>query len=181
MSWTALVCSFLAWSGGRRVLCDGVVRLICAGWLPQDELFGWRGAAGLARSGVTVVCRLSIVAPRVSSTLPSLPGRAGNGTRLFIGPWLLLLDRVGEAPAPAVQFRGDGDVGDRPAFMPGFEQVPLVVESVVALVSADPGRFVGYVPAGAHAPAGIAIAVVSSQSNRFLRSSLSSAASSPAS
>jgi hypothetical protein len=26
--------------------------LICAGWLPQDEEFGWRVAAGLAMSGV---------------------------------------------------------------------------------------------------------------------------------
>ena len=23
------------------------VRLICAGWLPQDELFGWNATAGL--------------------------------------------------------------------------------------------------------------------------------------
>jgi len=28
--------------GGQRVNGDGAVRLICAGWLPQDEVFGWR-------------------------------------------------------------------------------------------------------------------------------------------
>jgi hypothetical protein len=26
---------------------DGAVRLICAGWLPQDGLFGWSASAGL--------------------------------------------------------------------------------------------------------------------------------------
>ena len=66
--------------------------LICAGWLPQDEVFGWRGAAGLAMSGVTggpVVHRS--IAGLLHAAEPS--GRAGNGTRLFIRPWLFLLDR----------------------------------------------------------------------------------------
>ena len=40
---------------GWRVVTDGAVRLICAGWLPQDEVFGWRGAAGLAMSSCGVV------------------------------------------------------------------------------------------------------------------------------
>lgn len=31
----ALVC-------GQRVVGDCAVILICAGWLPQDEVFGWR-------------------------------------------------------------------------------------------------------------------------------------------
>ena len=75
--------------------------LICAGWLPQDEVFGWRGAAGLGMSGVAGDCRLSIVESRVSSTLPGRPERAGNGTCLFIRPRMLLLDRGGEGPAPA--------------------------------------------------------------------------------
>ena len=130
--------------------------LICAGWLPQDEVFGWRGAAGLAMSGVTGV-RLSIGVSRVSSTLPSHPDRAGDGTRLFIRPWLFLLDGGCEGPAPAGQFPGDGDVGDNPAFVPGFELLPLMVQPVVALVAADPGCFVGGVPAGTHVPAGIGV------------------------
>jgi len=52
---------------------------------------------------------------------------AGNGTRLFIRPRLLLLDRGGEGPAPAGQFTGDGDVRDDPAFVPGFELLPFMV------------------------------------------------------
>ncbi|MET1156688.1 hypothetical protein [Arthrobacter sp.] len=79
---------------------------------------------------------MSIGVSRVSSTLPSHPARAGNGTRLFIPPRLLLLDGGGDGPAPAGQLPGDGDVGDDPAFVPGFELVPFVVEPVVALVAA---------------------------------------------
>jgi hypothetical protein len=130
--------------------------LICAGWLPQDEVFGWRGAAGLAMSGVTGV-RLSIGVSRVSSTLPSHPDRAGNGTRLFIRPWLFLLYRGGEGPAPAGQFPGDGDVGDDPAFVPNFELLPLAVQPVVALMAPDTGRFVRDAPAGAHVTADVVI------------------------
>jgi hypothetical protein len=40
------------------------------------------------------------------------------------------------------QFPGDGDVRDDPAFVPGLELLPLPVQPVVALVAADPGRFV---------------------------------------
>jgi hypothetical protein len=142
---------------GWRVVVDGAVRLICAGWLPQDEVFGWRGAAGLGMSGVTGYCRLSIAVSRVSSTLPSHPERAGNGTRLFIRPRMLLLDRGGEGPAPAGKFAGDGDVGDDPAFVAGLELVPLVVQPVVALVAPAPGGLVGCLPAGAHVAAGVVV------------------------
>jgi hypothetical protein len=99
---------------------------------------------------------------RVSSTLPSHPGQAGNGTRLFIRPWLFLLDRGGEGPAPAGQFPGDGYVRDDPAFVPGLELLPLAVQPVVALMAADPGRFIRDVPAGTHllADVGVRPAVV---------------------
>ena len=150
------VSCLVRWAGAS-LSTGGAVRLIFAGWLPQDEVFGWRGAAGLAMSGVTGGDRLSIGVSRVSSTLPSHPARAGNGTRLFIRPRLLLLDRSGEGPAPAGQFTGDSDIGDDPAFVPCFELFPLVVQPVIPLVSADPGRFVGCVPAGSHVPAGIGI------------------------
>jgi hypothetical protein len=93
-------------------------------------VFGWRGAAGLGMSGrhrrLPVVHR-SAAGP---STLPSGPGTR-DGARQFIRPWLFLLNRGGEGPAPAGQFAGDGDVGDGLAFVPGFELLPLVVEPVV--------------------------------------------------
>jgi hypothetical protein len=51
--------------------------LICAGWLPQDEVFGWRGAAGLAMSGVT--CYFPVVHSCIAGLLhaagPCGPGR----------------------------------------------------------------------------------------------------------
>jgi hypothetical protein len=121
LPWTALFvsvsCVLSVWLA-RRWSTEGAVMLICAGWLPQ---FGWRGAAGLGMSGVTGGIRLSIGVSRVSSTLPSHQDRAGNGTRLFIRPWLFLLYRGGEGPTPAGQFPGHGNVGDDPAFVPGFE------------------------------------------------------------
>jgi hypothetical protein len=55
------------------------------------------------------------------------------------------------------QFPGDGGVRDDPAFVPGLELLPLPVQPVVALVAADPGRFIGEVPAGAHVTAGIVV------------------------
>lgn len=82
---------------------------------------------------------------------------AGNGTRLFIHPRLLLLDRGGEGPAPAGQLPGDGDVRDDPAFVPGLELLPLVVEAVVPLLTADPGRLIGCLPADAHVTAGMCV------------------------
>lgn len=56
---------------GWRVFYDGAVRLIYAGWLPQDEVFGWRVTAGLGTSGITGSRRCPIGVSRVSSTLPS--------------------------------------------------------------------------------------------------------------
>jgi hypothetical protein len=38
---------------GQRVVVDAWSRLICAGWVPQDRVFGGNGTAGLS-SGVTV-------------------------------------------------------------------------------------------------------------------------------
>jgi len=32
---------------GQRVVVDAWSRLICAGWVPQDRVFGGNGAAGL--------------------------------------------------------------------------------------------------------------------------------------
>lgn len=34
---TSVFTAGLAWSA----FVDALVRLICAGWVPQDELFGW--------------------------------------------------------------------------------------------------------------------------------------------
>ena len=101
---------------------------------------------------------MSIGQSRVSSTLPSHSGRGpGNGTRLFIRPWLFLLDRGGEGPAPAGQFTGDGDVGDDPAFVKGFELIPFVMQAVVALVTTDAGALVSCFPPGTHLTADVAI------------------------
>ena len=41
---------------GQRVVVDAWSRLICAGWLPQDRVFGGNGTAGLS-SGVTMSLR----------------------------------------------------------------------------------------------------------------------------
>lgn len=120
-------------------------------------MFGWRGAAGLAMSGVAGYGRLSIGQSRVSSTLPSHQAGAGNGTRLFIRPWLFLLDRYGEGPAPAGQFTGNGDVLDDPALMACFELVPLVMQAVITLVTTDPGVLIGCIPAGTHLTADVAL------------------------
>jgi hypothetical protein len=55
LSWTALLVpvSLRGPFGLARRVRRGAVMLICAGSLPQDEVFGWRGAAGLGMSGVT--------------------------------------------------------------------------------------------------------------------------------
>ena len=38
---------------GQRVVVDAWSRLICAGWVPQDRVFGGNGTAGLV-SGVAM-------------------------------------------------------------------------------------------------------------------------------
>ena len=42
--------------GVERVIYRRMVRLICAGWLPQGEVFGWSGAAALTVGRRTRVC-----------------------------------------------------------------------------------------------------------------------------
>jgi hypothetical protein len=144
---------------GWRVVIDGrrchadMRGLVTAGRGVRLEGCRWSSNVGRDR----MIARLSIGVSRVSSTLPGHPGRAGNGTRLFIRPWLFLLDRGGEGPAPAGQFPGDGDVRDDPAFVPGLELLPFPVQPVVALMAADPGRLVGCLPAGAHVTAGVVV------------------------
>jgi hypothetical protein len=46
--------------GVERVIVRRMVRLICAGWLPQGEVFGWSGSAALAverRTGLFVLLK----------------------------------------------------------------------------------------------------------------------------
>lgn len=67
------------------------------------------------------------------------------------------VDRCGERPAPAGQFTGDGYIGDDPAFMAGFELVPLVMQAVVALMTTDAGALVGGFPSGTRLTADVVI------------------------
>ena len=62
-----------------------------------------------------------------------------------------------KGPAPAGQFLGYRDVLDNPAFVPGFELLLLVVQSVVALMAVDPRGLIGCMPAGAPVAAGVRV------------------------
>ena len=45
---------------GQRVVVDAWSRLICAGWLPQDRVFGGNGAAGLSSGVAESSIRISL-------------------------------------------------------------------------------------------------------------------------
>jgi len=53
--------------GVERVIYRRMVRLICAGWLPQGEVFGWSGAAALTVGRRTRVCFVLLKAQKSGS------------------------------------------------------------------------------------------------------------------
>jgi len=63
--------------GVERVIYRRMVRLICAGWLPQGEVFGWSGAAALTVGRRTRVCFVLLKAQKaVHSTCSPANSRA---------------------------------------------------------------------------------------------------------
>ena len=67
---------------------DAWSRLICAGWLPQDRVFGWERSAGLRTSvargtsgGLWLLIASGRVAPRAATFDGFDPSTVGSGRR----------------------------------------------------------------------------------------------------
>ena len=84
------------WVGWSACRCRRAVRLICAGWLPQDGLFGWNASAGLEierdpQAGLRMLIGVPRVVPRAATTAwlswpdiwrsrSAIPGPPGTST-----------------------------------------------------------------------------------------------------
>ena len=79
---------------------------------------------------------------------------AVDGFQIKSGGRLLLLARLvvegGQGPAPAGELAGDRGVGDGVLLLPGRVLDPLVVQTLVAGMSAYPSRWGGLFPSGPH-------------------------------
>lgn len=159
MSWTALFCPFpcvfprlagASWSSGRRCHAD-MRALVTAGRGIRLEGCRWSSNVGRHRW-----VQLSIGVSRVSSTLPSHPHRAREWYT-SIHPFMPVPVLPARRRTSTGQFPGNGNVGDDPAFVSGFEMLPPAVQPVVALMAANTGRFVRDAPAGAHVTADVVI------------------------
>ena len=91
---------------------DAWSRLKCAGWLPQDRVFGWERSAGLRTSvargtsgGHGLLIASGRVAPRAVGLDDAIPPRSARGRGFLVG-------QHRQRPAPAGKFAGDSDVGD---------------------------------------------------------------------
>ena len=91
---------------------DAWSRLKCAGWLPQDRVFGRERSAGLRTSvarappgGHRLLIASGRVAPRAVGLRRFDPSTVGLGPGVSVG-------QHRQRPAPAGKFAGDRDVGD---------------------------------------------------------------------
>ncbi len=102
--WAVGVCA----RGVSVSLHDALSRLIFAGWLPQDRLFGlerdrWsKDERGLQAAHSPGADRSTRCDPGADPTASSGQGSVGQHR---------------QRPAPAGEFAGDGDVGDKPRFL----------------------------------------------------------------
>ena len=86
-----------------------------------------------AQSNIVDHGRLFITASRI---VPRAATKAGGPGKLEVPP--LLHD--GQRPGPAGEFAGDGDIGYDGAFAAGGEDLPAVVQPLVAFMAAGPRR-----------------------------------------
>src|SRR5215213_1920081 len=118
---------------GRSVSGRRAVMLICAGWLPQDGVFGWSVLACLRSS--------------VDEVSPAHRGTAGCSSRCSsvrvprdqVSGWASLQN--GQGPAPAGQFPCDRCGRDGELLVPLVVGDPSTVQAQVADMAADPDRF----------------------------------------
>jgi hypothetical protein len=69
--------------GVERVIYRRMVRLICAGWLPQGEVFGWSGAAALTVGRRTRVCFVLLKAEKAGHSTCSPTTSASRRSAVF--------------------------------------------------------------------------------------------------
>jgi len=69
--------------GVERVIYRRMVRLICAGWLPQGEVFGWSGAAALTVGRRTRVCFVLLKAEKAGHSTCSPTTSAPRRSAVF--------------------------------------------------------------------------------------------------
>lgn len=139
---------------GKRVRWRRAVRLICAGWVPQDGVRLERTAclqSSVAPQQEPRAAAHSCIAGRSTRYLPGPPaGRlVGAGDLSGGGPAHLLIHH-GQGPAPPGQLPCDSHVSDRGALLPFKHPRPAVVQSAVAGIATGPSRSRGQVPAILH-------------------------------
>ena len=113
--------------------------LICAGWLPQDGLFGW-GFLACLRSSVYEV----VVAHRCSAGCSSRCSSVVVGIQVL---WAVLFQDC-EGPAPAGEFTSDSGGGDGELFVPRRIVEPAFVQAPVAGVGPDADVLWRKIPTG---------------------------------
>jgi hypothetical protein len=138
-----------AFGPGERVVGDARVRLICAGWVPQDGVFGWSGTACLG-SGVTAAVHVVAAAHSRLAGRSSRCHRAG-GRRSSL--WGLAVHASGmtarDQHQPASS-RAMATLATVERLRRSMKGDPAGVEPPVAVVAADPGGRGGQVPPPPH-------------------------------
>ena len=119
---------------GRACRWRRAVRLICAGWVPQDGLFGWSGSACLG-SSVAHRSRILLLLIGVSRVTP----RAATRPHRRVSLWEGLFVHHGQRPAPPGEFAGDSDIGDDGFLLTLNESDPSIVQAMIPSVAASPG------------------------------------------
>jgi len=129
---------------GQRVVVDAWSRLICAGWVPQDRVFGGNVAAGLG-SGVTLSWTRMCLWDRAAHSLG-----AGRSARWRSGSLTPTVSSRGARQGPGLT--GDRNVRDDRAFAALGVGYPPMMQPVVTRLRSSHRRGRGQFPPAAQDP-----------------------------